>query len=153
MFQEQIYIQTHFLMKYTLLVKKYDLQPSCLHLEITETAYTENTTQLVEVLKRLKEYGFIIEMDDFGSGYSSLNILAELPVDIIKLDIKFIHSEMQNKNSSSVIKFIINLAKWMNLLVIAEGVETKRQLDYLKQLNCNFVQGYFLCDTYVCRRI
>ena len=125
------------------LVKKYDLQPSCLHLEITETAYTENTTQLVEVLKRLKEYGFIIEMDDFGSGYSSLNILAELPVDIIKLDIKFIHSEMQNKNSSSVIKFIINLAKWMNLLVIAEGVETKRQLDYLKQLNCNFVQGYF----------
>ena len=82
-------------------------------------------------------------MDDFGSGYSSLNILAELPVDIIKLDIKFIHSEMQNKNSSSVIKFIINLAKWMNLLVIAEGVETKRQLDYLKQLNCNFVQGYF----------
>ena len=125
------------------LVKQYDLEPASLHLEMTETAYTENTTQLVNVLKKLKEYGFIIEMDDFGSGYSSLNILAELSVDIIKLDIKFIQSELQERNNNNIMKFIINLAKWMNLLVIAEGVETKKQLDYLKQLNCNFVQGYF----------
>lgn len=125
------------------LVHKYDLTPECLHLEMTETAYTENTTQLINTLKKLKEYGFIIEMDDFGSGYSSLNILAELPVDIIKLDIKFIQSEMQHKNNNNIMKFVINLAKWMNLLVIAEGVETEKQLEYLKQLNCNFVQGYF----------
>lgn len=125
------------------LVKRYDLDPPCLHLEITETAYTENTIQLVSILKRLKEYGFVIEMDDFGSGYSSLNILAELPVDIIKLDIKFIQNELQQRNNNNIMKFVINLAKWMNLLVIAEGVETKKQLDYLKQLNCNFVQGYF----------
>jgi len=125
------------------LVHKYGLTPECIHLEITETAYTENTTQLINILKKLKEYGFIIEMDDFGSGYSSLNILAELPIDIIKLDIKFIQSEIQNKNNNNIMKFVINLAKWMNLLVIAEGVETKKQLDYLSQLNCNFVQGYF----------
>lgn len=125
------------------LVKKYDLPPRMLHLEVTETAYTENTDQLIQVVSKLKENGFIIEMDDFGSGYSSLNLLAELPIDIIKLDMKFIQTESKYKNGHSIIASVINLAKWMNLLVIAEGVETQEQIDSLRSMNCNFVQGYY----------
>lgn len=97
------------------MVERHNLSPTYLHLEITESAYMENTENLLEVVRRLKEYGFIIEMDDFGSGYSSLNILAELPIDIIKLDMKFIQNEQKNKNSHNIISSIVNLAKWMSL--------------------------------------
>ncbi|MDD3340572.1 MAG: EAL domain-containing protein, partial [Lachnospiraceae bacterium] len=125
------------------LIRKYELKPQCLHLEITETAYTENSNQLIEVVTELKSLGFIIEMDDFGSGYSSLNMLSELPLDILKLDMKFIQNETAKNRSKSILNFVINLAKWMNLLVIAEGVETKEQLDLLRKLDCNYVQGYY----------
>ena len=125
------------------LIKKYQLKPQYLHLEITETAYTENSNQMIEVITKLKALGFIIEMDDFGSGYSSLNMLSELPLDILKLDMKFIQNETAKNNSRSILSFVISLAKWMNLLVIAEGVETKEQLDLLRNMDCNYVQGYY----------
>ena len=125
------------------LVKKYGLEAKYLHLEVTETAYTENTKQLTEVMERLKKYGFVIEMDDFGSGYSSLNILSELTIDVLKLDMKFIQNETTHKNSNNIMNSVVNLAKWMNLLVIAEGVETQEQIDFLRELRCDFVQGYF----------
>lgn len=125
------------------LVKKYELDPKYLHLEVTETAYTDNPKQLLEVVKQLKDCGFAIEMDDFGSGYSSLNMLSEMPIDILKLDMKFIQNEQMHRNSNNIINSVINLAKWMNLLVIAEGVETKDQLDYLRELKCNIIQGYY----------
>lgn len=125
------------------MVRRHNIDPTYLHLEITESAYMENTDNLLDVVKRFKEYGFIVEMDDFGSGYSSLNILAELPIDIIKLDMKFIQNEHINKNSHNIMTSIVNLAKWMNLLIIVEGAETEEQVKYLKVLNCNFVQGFF----------
>ncbi|MDD2959639.1 MAG: EAL domain-containing protein [Lachnospiraceae bacterium] len=125
------------------LIRKYELKPQYLHLEITETAYTENCNQLIEVVTKLKALGFIIEMDDFGSGYSSLNMLSELPLDVLKLDMKFIQNETAKNSSKSILSFVISLAKWMNLLVIAEGVETKAQLDLLRNMDCNYVQGYY----------
>ena len=125
------------------LINKYGLKPEQLHLEITETAYTENSAQLIEVVKKLRSIGFIIEMDDFGSGYSSLNMLSELPLDILKLDWKFIQNETAKNSSKSILSFIITLAKWLNLLVIAEGVETRNQLDLLRNMDCNYVQGYY----------
>lgn len=125
------------------MVERHNLSPTYLHLEITESAYMENTENLLEVVRRLKEYGFIIEMDDFGSGYSSLNILAELPIDIIKLDMKFIQNEQKNKNSHNIISSIVNLAKWMNLIIVVEGAETEEHIQYLRRLKCNFVQGYY----------
>ncbi len=142
MSRKDIYMQDlpEFLLE---LVQRYQLEPKYLHLEITETAYTENTMQLVQVIERLKQYGFVIEMDDFGSGYSSLNILSELPIDVLKLDMKFIQNEQNHKNSNNIMSSIITLAKWMNLLVIAEGVETEEQVAYLKNLRCNFIQGYY----------
>ncbi|UDN61338.1 EAL domain-containing protein [Clostridioides sp. ES-W-0016-02] len=125
------------------MIQKYKLSPKNLHLEITETAYTENPEQLIEVVLKLKKIGFIIEMDDFGTGYSSLNMLSELPIDVLKLDMRFIKREEKKNNDRSILSFIISLAKWMDLKVIAEGVETEVQVQLLKALNCEYAQGYY----------
>lgn len=125
------------------LIRKYELSPARLHLEITESAYTENPRQIIDAVSRLRELGFIIEMDDFGSGYSSLNMLNEMPIDILKLDMKFIQSETAKPNSQGILQFIINLARWMHLSVVAEGVETKEQLRRLSEISCDYVQGYY----------
>lgn len=124
------------------LLDKYGLQPEELHLEITETAYTEDSEQLIGVIDSLKRNGFTIEMDDFGSGYSSLNMLSEIPIDILKLDMKFVQGK-DLANNRNIMNFVMGLAKWMNLLVVAEGVETQDQINVLKALECNYVQGYF----------
>lgn len=125
------------------IVHRHGLEPRHLHLEITESAYVENPDQLLEVVEQLKKAGFIIEMDDFGSGYSSLNMLAAMPIDILKLDMKFVQNYSEADNSRSILSFVIGLAKWMNLYVIAEGVETKEQLDLLRGMDCNLAQGYY----------
>lgn len=124
------------------LVEKYGIDQKDLHIEITETAYTEDSEQLIEVINELKEHGFIIEMDDFGSGYSSLNMLSEIPIDILKLDMRFVQGRDLG-NNRNIMNFVMGLAKWMNLLVVAEGVETQEQINVLKALECNYVQGYF----------
>lgn len=87
--------------------------------------------------------GFIIEMDDFGSGYSSLNMLSELPIDILKLDMGFVQGDLNNTNSNNILSFIISLAKWMGYNVVAEGIETPEQIQMLRNMDCNFVQGYY----------
>lgn len=125
------------------IVHKHGLEPKHLHLEITESAYVENPEQLLEVVEQLKDEGFTIEMDDFGSGYSSLNMLAAMPIDILKLDMKFVQNYSEEDNSRSIMSFVIGLAKWMNLYVIAEGVETREQLDLLRGMDCNLAQGYY----------
>ncbi len=125
------------------LTKKYGIATKYLHLEITETAYTENPNQIIEAVRHLSDAGFMIEMDDFGTGYSSLNMLSDLPIDILKLDMKFIKNEMQKNGSKNILSFIISLAKWLGLLVIAEGVETREQIERLHSMDCNYVQGYY----------
>lgn len=132
------------------LVHKYELPPERLHLEITESAYTEDPKQIIEVVKKLRELGFIIEMDDFGSGYSSLNMLGQMPVDILKLDMKFIRSETAKHANQGILRFIMSLARWMELRVVAEGVETKEQLDRLKEIGCDYVQGYYFAKPMPC---
>lgn len=124
-------------------VQKYNLSPSRLHLEITESAYTETPRQIIDTVSNLRKLGFIVEMDDFGSGYSSLNMLNELPIDILKLDMKFIQSETAKPSSQGILQFIINLARWMHLSVVAEGVETREQLLRLAEIGCDYVQGYY----------
>ena len=124
-------------------VRKYGLPPARLHLEITESAYTENPHQIIETVGHLRELGFIIEMDDFGNGYSSLNMLNQMPIDILKLDMKFIQSEVNKPANQGVLWFIMDLARWMHLSVVAEGVETREQLDRLLETGCDYVQGYY----------
>ena len=125
------------------LVKKYNIPIHYLHLEITESAYTENPTQIIAVVEKLRKLGFIIEMDDFGSGYSSLNMLAEMPVDVLKLDMGFIQSETKKSSGKGILSFVISLAKWLDLAVVAEGVETKEQIVSLRSMDCNYVQGFY----------
>lgn len=132
------------------IVHKNGLTPSHLHLEITESAYTENPTQIIDTVGKLRDLGFIIEMDDFGSGYSSLNMLNEMPIDILKLDMKFIQSETAKPKSQGILQFIIALARWMHLSVVAEGVETLEQLERLKELGCDYVQGYYFARPMPC---
>lgn len=125
------------------LIEKYDIDPSLLHLEITESAYTENPEQIISTVEELREKGFVIEMDDFGSGYSSLNMLSQMSLDILKLDMKFICNEMSKPFEQSLLHDIINMAHRLHLNVVAEGVETEEQKERLKSMNCDYAQGYF----------
>ena len=127
----------------TAMVHAYGLEPSRLHLEITESAYTENPGQLIETVRGLRERGFVIEMDDFGSGYSSLNMLTNLPIDMLKLDMQFIRNETARPENQGILRFIIEIARWLKLSVVAEGVETKEQFERLKKIGCDYVQGYY----------
>lgn len=128
----------------TTLVKRYGLNRSSLHLEITESAYTENPEQIIETVEHLRKLGFVIEMDDFGSRYSSLNMLNRMPLDILKLDMQFVQNETAKSNNEGILHFIMDLAKWMRLSVVAEGVETSEQLERIREVGCNYVQGYYL---------
>lgn len=124
------------------LVQKYDLPPALLRLEITENAYTDNPQQLIEMIKALQEYGFEILMDDFGSGYSSLNMLKEVPVDILKLDMKFITGEDIYGREAAILASVIHMARDIGIRTVAEGVETEKQASYLRDMSCDYGQGY-----------
>ena len=112
-------------------------------LEITESAYTDNAEQIIGVVAALRESGFFIEMDDFGTGYSSLNMIAMLPIDALKLDMQFIRTAFQGKKDTRLISAVIGLAQSMGLPTIAEGVETEEQMQALKAMGCDFIQGYY----------
>ena len=125
------------------LTEKYGLPTSLLHLEITESAYMENAEQLIRTVNALREAGFSVEMDDFGSGYSSLNTLKAVPVDLLKLDMKFLEDSAGDTKGGSILTSIIRMAHWIKLPVIAEGVETREQAEYLKSVGCQYMQGYY----------
>lgn len=126
------------------LLKKYDLPAGLIKVEITESAYASDTTAVRETVRRLREMGFLVLMDDFGSGYSSLNMLRSLNVDIIKLDAQFLRIQAQEERKGiSILESIVNMAKTMRLPIIVEGVETQEQINFLADLGCRYMQGYF----------
>ncbi|MDE6949331.1 MAG: EAL domain-containing protein [Lachnospiraceae bacterium] len=127
------------------LTLKYDVPAELFQLELTESAYTDNPEAIKRAMRQLQEYGHTILMDDFGSGYSSLNTLKDISVDVLKLDMKFMAasgSENQ-KRSESIVANVIRLAKDLDLPVIAEGVEEKEQVEFLSSVGCEYVQGYY----------
>ena len=125
------------------LIEKYEIDPGYLHLEITESAYTNHPNQIINTMTRLKEMGFPVEMDDFGSGYSSLNMLSQMNLDILKLDMGFIQNEMKKAAEQSILSDIISMAHRLNLKVVAEGIETEEQAERLRELGCDYAQGYY----------
>ena len=125
------------------IVKDNGIKQSDLYLEITESAYNNETDQIIGIIERFKELGFKIEIDDFGSGYSSLNTLATLPFDVLKLDMKFVHDMFKNDKTLKMVEIVSEIAKHLNVKLIAEGVETKEQLDMLKKLKYDIIQGYY----------
>lgn len=114
-----------------------------LYLEILESAYMENSGQLVGEVQRLRDEGFKIEMDDFGTGYSSLAMLAQVPVDILKMDMSFVRNMRSSEKQKNMISLIMDMARFLNLGVIAEGVEDKETVDFLKSVGCNAIQGFY----------
>lgn len=125
------------------LLKKYDLDPSLLRLEITESAYTDNPTQLMHVLKKLQSLGLKILMDDFGSGYSSLNMLRNLAVDILKIDMSFVRDLENSQRAPAILRRVVEMAHDLRMGIVVEGVETKVQLDFLSSIGCDKIQGYY----------
>ena len=114
-----------------------------LMLEITESAYTGNNKQIIDVVERMQADGFRIEMDDFGSGYSSLNMLSSLPIDILKIDMGFVRRVCESEKDKRMVEIVLEIAKMLDVPVVAEGVETEEQYLLLKKLGCNIIQGYY----------
>jgi EAL domain-containing protein (putative c-di-GMP-specific phosphodiesterase class I) len=113
-------------------------------LEVTESAYTEDSAQIVEKVNQLRAMGFRIEMDDFGSGYSSLNMLSILPIDALKLDMRFIrHAFSAEGRDTRLLEAMIKLAEAFEVPTIAEGVETAEQCEVLRAMGCDYIQGYY----------
>ncbi|MBP3243442.1 MAG: EAL domain-containing protein [Ruminococcus sp.] len=127
----------------TSLVEKYGIEPSSLHLEITETAIMNDPVSRRSLISKLREYGFIIEIDDFGSGYSSLNMLKDIEADVLKVDMGFLTKTDNAEKSKVILRSIITLAKSLDMEVIIEGVEDKEQIGFLNDCGCNIYQGYF----------
>ncbi|RDB64602.1 hypothetical protein C1878_01780 [Gordonibacter sp. 28C] len=124
------------------LVQNYGLDHHLLELEITESAYAEDE-KMAEAANDLKELGFTILMDDFGSGYSSLNMLKDITVDILKIDMGFLVRESDAQRSESILEAVVSMARLMDLRIIAEGAETKEQVDFLQDIGCDYAQGYY----------
>lgn len=125
------------------LLKENGLETNELMIEITESAYADNADQLVNVIENLRSDGFVIEMDDFGSGYSSLNMLTTIPIDALKMDMKFIRNMQKDEKSMKLVELVLDIAKFLQVPVIAEGVETEEQLMLLKERGCDIIQGYY----------
>ncbi|MBQ6126635.1 MAG: EAL domain-containing protein, partial [Erysipelotrichaceae bacterium] len=125
------------------IIDKYGLDYKDFKLEVTESAYTENADYLIKVIEKLREIGYEIEMDDFGSGYSSLNMLSSMPIDILKMDMAFVKNIERNEEDFHLVELILDIARYLNVPVVAEGVETENQLRLLKDAGCDFVQGFY----------
>lgn len=125
------------------ILEEHSLEPAELLLEITESAYTQDSEQIISTVNHLRELGFLIEMDDFGTGYSSLNMISSLPIDALKLDMKFIRNAFRDGRDTHLIEVIIDIANYLKVPVIAEGVETREQMEALKSMGCDLVQGYY----------
>lgn len=125
------------------LVTSHGVPVELLNLELTESAYMDNPDIMKEIVHRLRETGFTVMMDDFGSGYSSLNTLKDIPVDVLKIDMKFLKGDDKTGRSERILSSMIRMAGWLNLPVIVEGVETKQQAEFLRSIGCGFVQGFY----------
>ena len=125
------------------LLQEYGLEPRELRLEITESAYTQDSEQIIETVNQLRDEGFKIEMDDFGTGYSSLNMISAMPIDALKLDMHFIRNAFTEGGNTHMLEVIIDIADHLSVPVIAEGVETAEQVVALKELGCDIIQGYY----------
>lgn len=128
------------------LISKYGISPSFLQLEITETAYMSDPEMTAHVIQSLHDIGFSIIMDDFGSGYSSLNTLKRIEIDALKLDMKFLPIKDRTENDEIILVSVIKMASWLGMSVIAEGVETRRQRDFLQGAGCGCVQGHYFSE-------
>jgi EAL domain-containing protein (putative c-di-GMP-specific phosphodiesterase class I) len=132
----------HFVEKVKRLVNKYFIPPKYIELELTESMFLNNTEIAISTMKELRKLGFGVSIDDFGAGYSSLNLLKDMTTDVLKLDKEFFRQGDMQKEEQIIVSSIISMAKQLNMKVLSEGVETKMQSDFLKSISCDMAQGY-----------
>ncbi len=125
------------------IVDKYAIPYEYIELEITETVFTDNAELLLKIMQKLHEIGFKLSIDDFGSGYSSLNMLKDMPADVVKIDREFFNGTVNSDKGRAVITTVVDLAKKLKMHVISEGVETLDQVEFLDEINCDLIQGYY----------
>lgn len=125
------------------LVDQFQVPHEVIELELTESAFFDDKDVLLNTIQKLKSYGFKISMDDFGAGYSSLNSLKELPLDVVKLDAGFFRDEDESGRGKMIVEDTISLAKKLDMRIVAEGIETREQVDFLASMNCDLIQGYY----------
>ena len=123
-------------------LKKYNIPPHLIEIEITESALTENEGYLIDIIGELHGIGLIVSMDDFGSGFSSLNLLKKLPVDVLKIDKNFFAGDSATERERCIIENVVNMARALGIHVVSEGVETAEQATFLRSINCDLAQGY-----------
>lgn len=125
------------------LIHRYHIPPHYLNLELTESVFSEDAELIQRAVNYLHDAGFTILMDDFGSGYSSLNILKDVDLDVLKIDMKFFSKGNTAEKGAKIIEAVIRMAESLDMMVIAEGVEEKHQVDFLNDLGCDYIQGYY----------
>ena len=125
------------------IVDKYEIPYEYIELELTESVFTEDAERMIAIMKKLHEIGFKLSIDDFGSGYSSLNLLKDIPADVLKIDREFFNGTVNSKKGRAVISSVVDMAKNLEMNVISEGVETQDQIDFLQEIDCNMVQGFY----------
>lgn len=126
----------------TAITSKYDIPVDMLRLEITESAFSESTKEIISKANELAKLGYVVEIDDFGSGYSSLNSLKDVDASVLKLDMKFFEGGGNAQRAGNIVESIVRMARWLGMTVIAEGVEDVKDADYLKSVGCYYIQGY-----------
>lgn len=126
------------------LIKKYELPSRLLKVEVTESAYAESNDKIIRTVKQLRDSDFLVMMDDFGSGYSSLNMLKSVSVDVLKLDMRFLDiNENEEEKGIGILESVVNMARQMRMPIVVEGVETRKQEDFLLKMGCRYTQGYY----------
>lgn len=125
------------------IVDKYKVPHQFIELELTESAFFDDKAILINTVRKLREYGFIVSMDDFGAGYSSLNSLKELQLDVLKLDADFFRGVESVDRGMLIVSEVIDLAKKLNMKIVAEGIESREQVEFLTEQECDLIQGYF----------
>ena len=129
--------------EFTDLTKRYRIDPAKLNIEITETAVTSDVNKCAKLILELQEAGFKVEIDDFGSGYSSLNMLKDINADVLKIDMGFLRKTENQKRARVILNYTVDMAHELGMSVITEGVETKEQFEFLKDMDCEMFQGYY----------
>ena len=125
------------------IVDHYKVPHEAIELELTESAFFDDKETLIGIVNKMKGYGFVVSMDDFGAGYSSLNSLKELPIDVVKLDAEFFRGNDEEGKGKVIVSDAIGLAKKLNMRIVAEGIETREQVDFLAEKECDLIQGYY----------
>lgn len=125
------------------IIDKYQVNPSLIELELTETAVLENIEGAKEAEMKVHSLGFVVSMDDFGIGYSSFSMLRKIEIDVLKIDKSFSDKVLDDERGKIILESIIQMAKRLGIKTVAEGIETEEQVEYLGQIGCDMIQGYY----------